>query len=75
VDAYHGSSWRLAQCGGKMKFSKRAYRHFSQVFLISIMEASLIWEKINSDTAAMIVETIQGEAGISGFSAPTTSKP
>jgi acetylornithine/succinyldiaminopimelate/putrescine aminotransferase len=63
VDAYHGSSAGSLSVGGNEIF-KRAYRPLlpgiSHIHYGSFSDL----EKINSDTAAMIVETIQGEAGI-----------
>lgn len=63
VNAYHGSSHGALSVGGNEIF-KRAYRpllpgmshvHFGHVEDL---------EKITEDTAAIIVETVQGEAGI-----------
>lgn len=63
VDAYHGSSAGALSVGGNEIF-KRAYRPLvpgiSHIHYGSFSDL----EKINSDTAAMIVETIQGESGI-----------
>ncbi|WP_215223836.1 aspartate aminotransferase family protein [Echinicola shivajiensis] len=63
VNAYHGSSHGALSVGGNEIF-KRAYRpllpgmshvHFGQIEDL---------KKITEDTAAIIVETVQGEAGI-----------
>ncbi len=63
VDAYHGSSHGSLSVGGNEVF-KRAYRPLlpgiSHIYYGSFSDLA----KINSDTAAVIVETIQGEAGI-----------
>jgi acetylornithine/succinyldiaminopimelate/putrescine aminotransferase len=63
TDAYHGSSQGALSVGGNELF-KRAYRPLlpgtSQIFYGSFSDL----EKITSDTAAVVIETIQGEAGI-----------
>lgn len=63
VDAYHGSSHGSLSVGGNEIF-KRAYRPLlpgiSHIHYGSFSDL----EKIDSDTAAVIIETIQGEAGI-----------
>lgn len=63
VDAYHGSSHGSLSVGGNEVF-KRAYRPLlpgiSHIHYGSFSDL----EKIDSDTAAVIIETIQGEAGI-----------
>lgn len=63
VDAYHGSSHGSLSVGGNEVF-KRAYRPLlpgvRQVFYGSFSDL----EMITTETAAVIIETIQGEAGI-----------
>jgi len=63
VDAYHGSSAGSLSVGGNEIF-KRAYRPLlpgiSHIHYGSFSDL----EKIDSDTAAVVIETIQGEAGI-----------
>lgn len=63
VDAYHGSSHGSLSVGGNEVF-KRAYRPLlpgiSHIHYGSFSDLA----KIDSDTAAVITETIQGEAGI-----------
>lgn len=63
TDAYHGSSQGALSIGGNELF-KRAYRPLlpgiSQIYYGSFSDL----EKITTDTAAVIIETIQGEAGI-----------
>ena len=63
VDAYHGSSHGSLSVGGNEVF-KRAYRPLlpgiNHIFYGSFSDL----EKITEDTAAVIIETIQGEAGI-----------
>ena len=63
TDAYHGSSQGALSVGGNELF-KRAYRPLlpgtSQIFYGSFSDL----EKITSETAAVVIETIQGEAGI-----------
>jgi acetylornithine/succinyldiaminopimelate/putrescine aminotransferase len=63
TDAYHGSSHGALSVGGNELF-KRAYRPLlpgtSQIFYGSFSDL----EKITSETAAVVIETIQGEAGI-----------
>jgi len=63
VNAYHGSSHGSLSVGGNEIF-KQAYRPLLPgVSHINFGELSDL-EKINSDTAAVLIETIQGEAGI-----------
>ena len=63
TDAYHGSSQGALSIGGNELF-KRAYRPLlpgiSHIYYGSFSDL----EKITTDTAAVIIETIQGEAGI-----------
>ena len=63
TDAYHGSSQGALSIGGNELF-KRAYRPLlpgiSQIYYGSFSDL----EKITTNTAAVIIETIQGEAGI-----------
>ena len=63
VDAYHGSSHGSLSVGGNEIF-KRAYRPLlpgiSHIHYGSFSDLT----KIDSDTAAVIMETVQGEAGI-----------
>ena len=63
VNAYHGSSHGSLSVGGNEIF-KRAYRPLlpgiSHIFYGSYSDL----EKITDQTAAIIIETIQGEAGI-----------
>jgi putrescine aminotransferase len=63
VNAYHGSSHGSLSVGGNEVF-KRAYRPLlpgiSHIFYGSYSDL----EKITDQTAAVIIETIQGEAGI-----------
>lgn len=63
IDAYHGSSHGSLSVGGNEVF-KRAYRPLlpgiNHIFYGSFSDL----EKITEDTAAVIIETIQGEAGI-----------
>lgn len=63
VDAYHGSSHGSLSVGGNEVF-KRAYRPLlpgiKHIFYGSFSDL----EKITSETAAVVIETIQGEAGI-----------
>ena len=63
TNAYHGSSHGALSVGGNELF-KRAYRPLlpgtSQIFYGSFSDL----EKITRDTAAVVIETIQGEAGI-----------
>lgn len=63
VNAYHGSSHGALSAGGNEVF-KRAYRPllpgFSQIEFANADDL----QKISTSTAAVIVETVQGEAGI-----------
>jgi len=63
TNAYHGSSHGALSVGGNELF-KRAYRPLlpgtSQIFYGSFSDLA----KITCDTAAVVIETIQGEAGI-----------
>ncbi len=63
TNAYHGSTQGALSIGGNEEF-KRGYRPLlpgtSQIFYGSFSDLA----KINEDTAAVIIETIQGEAGI-----------
>lgn len=63
VDAYHGSSAGSLSIGGNEIF-KRGYRPLLPGISHIHYGSYSNLEKINSDTAAVIVETIQGEAGI-----------
>lgn len=63
VDAYHGSSHGSLSVGGNEIF-KRAYRPLLPGISHIHYGSFLDLEKIDSDTAAVIIETIQGEAGI-----------
>ena len=63
VNAYHGSSHGSLSVGGN-EFFKRAYRPLlSGISHIHYGSADDLRE-INNDTAAVIIETVQGEAGI-----------
>lgn len=63
VNAYHGSSHGALSVGGNEIF-KRAYRPLLPgIGHIQYGEASDL-EKISNQTAAVIIETVQGEAGI-----------
>ncbi|MBN3518885.1 aspartate aminotransferase family protein [Algoriphagus lutimaris] len=63
VNAYHGSSQGALSIGGNEIF-KRAYRPLLPgVTNIQYGELADL-EQINQDTAAVVIETIQGEAGI-----------
>jgi acetylornithine/succinyldiaminopimelate/putrescine aminotransferase len=63
TNAYHGSSQGALSIGGNEEF-KRGYRPLlpgtSQIFYGSFSDLA----KITEDTAAVVIETIQGEAGI-----------
>ena len=63
TDAYHGSTQGALSIGGNEEF-KRGYRPLlpgtSQIFYGSFSDL----EKITEETAAVVIETIQGEAGI-----------
>lgn len=62
-NAYHGSTQGALSIGGNEEF-KRGYRPLlagtSQIFYGSFSDLA----KITEDTAAVVIETIQGEAGI-----------
>jgi putrescine aminotransferase len=62
-NAYHGSTQGALSIGGNEEF-KRGYRPLlpgtSQIFYGSFSDLT----KITEDTAAVVIETIQGEAGI-----------
>ncbi|SHM92369.1 Acetylornithine/succinyldiaminopimelate/putrescine aminotransferase [Cyclobacterium lianum] len=63
IDAYHGSSHGALSVGGNEIF-KRAYRPLLPgIGHIRYGEMDQL-EKINTETAAVIIETVQGEAGI-----------
>src|SRR5690554_3934603 len=63
IDAYHGSSHGSLSVGGN-EFFKRAYRPLVPgVSHIRFGDTGDL-EKITRETAAIIVETVQGEAGI-----------
>jgi acetylornithine/succinyldiaminopimelate/putrescine aminotransferase len=63
TNAYHGSTQGALSIGGNEEF-KRGYRPLlpgtSQIFYGSFSDLA----KITEDTAAIVIETIQGEAGI-----------
>ncbi len=63
TNAYHGSTQGALSIGGNEEF-KRGYRPLlpgtSQIFYGSFSDLA----KITEDTAAVVIETIQGEAGI-----------
>lgn len=63
VDAYHGSSQGALSVGGNEIF-KRAYRPLLPGVKNVVYGSFHQLEEITSETAAVIVETIQGEAGI-----------
>ncbi|WP_192350232.1 aspartate aminotransferase family protein [Algoriphagus sp. Y33] len=63
INAYHGSSHGSLSVGGNEIF-KQAYRPLLPgVSHINYGDSSDL-ESINSDTAAVLIETVQGEAGI-----------
>jgi putrescine aminotransferase len=63
VNAYHGSSHGSLSVGGNEIF-KRAYRPLLPGIQNIVYGAFHHLEQINENTAAVIVETVQGEAGI-----------
>jgi putrescine aminotransferase len=63
VDAYHGSSHGSLSVGGNELF-KRAYRPLLPGIKHIGYGSNSDLEKITADTAAVVIETIQGEAGI-----------
>jgi putrescine aminotransferase len=63
INAYHGSSHGSLSIGGNEIF-KRAYRPLLPGITNIVYGGYADLEKIDSDTAAVVVETIQGEAGI-----------
>lgn len=63
VNAYHGSSHGSLSVGGNEVF-KRAYRPLLPGIKNIVYGAYSNLSQINTDTAAVILETIQGEAGI-----------
>ncbi|WP_194774777.1 aspartate aminotransferase family protein [Pararhodonellum marinum] len=63
VNAYHGSSHGALSVGGNEIF-KRAYRPLLPGISHVVYGSFQQLEQITEDTAAVIVETIQGEAGI-----------
>jgi len=63
INAYHGSSHGSLSVGGNEIF-KRAYRPLLPGISHIAYGNQLDLEKITAETAAIIVETIQGEAGI-----------
>jgi acetylornithine/succinyldiaminopimelate/putrescine aminotransferase len=63
VDAYHGSSHGSLSVGGNEVF-KRAYRPLLPGIKTVWYGSFSDLEKISTETAAVVIETIQGEAGI-----------
>lgn len=63
MDAYHGSSHGSLSIGGNEIF-KRAYRPLVPGVSHIVYGGFADLQRINSKTAAVVVETIQGEAGI-----------
>ncbi|NVJ87279.1 MAG: aspartate aminotransferase family protein [Algoriphagus sp.] len=63
VNAYHGSSQGALSIGGNEIF-KRAYRPLVPGVSHIVYGSFSDLEKINEKTAAVVIETIQGEAGI-----------
>ncbi|MDN3204615.1 aspartate aminotransferase family protein [Algoriphagus sediminis] len=63
VDAYHGSSHGALSVGGNEIF-KRNYRPLLPGISHIVYGGFADLEKIDKDTAAVFIETIQGEAGI-----------
>ncbi|GAB2634462.1 aspartate aminotransferase family protein [Belliella aquatica] len=63
MDAYHGSSQGALSVGGNEIF-KRAYRPLLPGVKNIVYGSFFQLDQITTDTAAVIIETIQGEAGI-----------
>lgn len=63
VDAYHGSSQGALSVGGNEIF-KRAYRPLLPGIKNIVYGSFFQLDEITTDTAAVVIETIQGEAGI-----------
>ncbi|WP_209332488.1 aspartate aminotransferase family protein [Lunatimonas salinarum] len=63
VDAYHGSSHGSLSVGGNERF-KRAYRPLLPGISHIPFGDEKYLDRITTETAAIIVETIQGEAGV-----------
>ncbi len=63
VDAYHGSSHGALSVGGNEIF-KRNYRPLLPGVEHIVYGGFADLEKIDEDTAAVVIETIQGEAGV-----------
>ncbi|WP_158859305.1 aspartate aminotransferase family protein [Lunatibacter salilacus] len=63
INAYHGSSHGALSVGGNEQF-KRAYRPLLPGISNIVYGSMNQLETINSETAAVIIETVQGEAGI-----------
>lgn len=61
--AYHGSSHGALSVGGEESF-KQAYRPLLPGITSIYFGVEAELEKINSNTAAIIIETVQGEAGV-----------
>lgn len=63
INAYHGSSHGALSVGGNEQF-KRAYRPLLPGISNIVYGSFHQLETITEDTAAVIIETVQGEAGI-----------
>ncbi|MCC5939453.1 MAG: aspartate aminotransferase family protein [Lunatimonas sp.] len=63
IDAYHGSSHGSLSVGGNERF-KRAYRPLLPAMRHIPFAEEQYLDCITTETAAIIVETIQGEAGV-----------
>ncbi|HSI76794.1 MAG TPA: aspartate aminotransferase family protein [Lunatimonas sp.] len=63
INAYHGSSHGALSVGGNEQF-KRAYRPLLPGISNIVYGSFQHLEAITSETAAVIIETVQGEAGI-----------
>lgn len=63
INAYHGSSHGALSVGGNEQF-KRAYRPLLPGVTNIVYGSFHQLETITSETAAVIIETVQGEAGI-----------